>query len=250
MSSETYRTPLRTPGAAAFCLTATTGRPGIAMTGPGIIWLVHDRTGSYAAGLVTSGFAVAESPTGPQLATLVDRFGQTRVLPPVLLAHAISVGTLLTLAENTSPHGLLTAAGVLMGATIPQLGAMSAARWSALLRGRRAASPPTAFALESLGNGLCCLAGPALITAVGASSDPAHGMALATALVIGRGLALATQRGTAPPTSGAAELRVARPSPRSWCSPRCSPRRRWWSALLPPGVHVPARFSPPGSSGI
>ncbi|MGW6206826.1 MFS transporter [Streptomyces sp. NPDC055089] len=210
MSSATYRTLLRIPGAAAFFLTATTGRLGIAMSSLGIMWLIHDRTGSYAvAGLVTGGFAVAEALSGPQLARLIDRFGQTRVLPPVLLAHATAVVTLLILVESGSPHGLMTAAGVLAGATIPQLGALSAARWSALLQGGRAAALPTAFALESLGNGLCYLAGPALVTAVGASGDPAHGMALATALVIGGGLALAAQRGTAPPAAGASERRGA-----------------------------------------
>src|SRR5882757_3557639 len=57
MSSATYRTLLRAPGAAAFFLTAAVGRVGIAMTGLGIVWLVHTRTGSYAtAGLVTGGF--------------------------------------------------------------------------------------------------------------------------------------------------------------------------------------------------
>ncbi|WLQ46296.1 hypothetical protein P8A21_01730 [Streptomyces poriferorum] len=46
--------------------TATTGRPGIAMSSLGIMWPVHDRTGSYAvAGLVTGGFAVAEALSGP-----------------------------------------------------------------------------------------------------------------------------------------------------------------------------------------
>jgi MFS family permease len=99
MSSATYRTLLRTPGAAAFFLTATVGRVGIAMTGLGILWLVHGRTGSYAtAGLVTGGFAIAEAGAGPQIARLIDRFGQTRVLPPALLAHAAAVATLLALA--------------------------------------------------------------------------------------------------------------------------------------------------------
>ncbi|WP_327170381.1 MFS transporter [Streptomyces sp. NBC_01336] len=210
MSSATYRTLLRIPGAAAFFLTATTGRPGIAMSSLGIMWLVHDRTGSYAvAGLVTGGFAVAEALSGPQLARLIDRFGQTRVLPPVLLAHATAVVTLLTLVESGSPHGLTTAAGVLAGATLPQLGALSAARWSALLQGGRTAALPTAFALESLGNGLCYLAGPALVTTVGASGDPPRGMAPATTLVMGGGLALATRRGTAPPAAGASERRGA-----------------------------------------
>ncbi|MFI6646828.1 MFS transporter [Streptomyces sp. NPDC050529] len=210
MTSATYRTLLRTPGAAAFFLTATTGRLGIAMTGLGIIWLVHGRTGSYAAaGLVTGAFAVAEALAGPQLARLIDRFGQTRVLPPALLAHTIAVVSLLALAGNGSPHGPLTAAGALVGATIPQLGALSSARWSALLRGEHAEALPTAFALESLGNGLCYLAGPALVTAVGASSNPAHGMVPATSLVVGGGLGFAAQRRTAPPTAGAAQRKHA-----------------------------------------
>ena len=42
----TYRTLLRAPGAAAFFRAAAAGRGGIAMTGLGIVWLVHARTGS------------------------------------------------------------------------------------------------------------------------------------------------------------------------------------------------------------
>lgn len=210
MSSATYRTLLRTPGAAAFFLTATAGRTGIAMTGLGIIWLVHGRTGSYTvAGLVAGGFAVTEAVVGPQLARLTDRFGQTRVLPPTLLAHTGAVTALLVLVAQGSPPWLLTAGGGLVGATIPQLGALSAARWTALLRGERAVALPTAFALESLSNGLCYLAGPALVTVVGANGDPAQGMVLATTLVVGGGLAFAAQRRTAPVTADVAERKRA-----------------------------------------
>lgn len=210
VSSATYHTLLRAPGAAAFFLTATAGRVGIAMTSLGIIWLVHGQTGSYTvAGLVTGGFAVAEALVGPQLARLIDRFGQTRVLPLALLAHTTAVVSLLALVESGSSNWLMTTAGALVGATIPQLGALSAARWSALLRDQRAAALPTAFALESLGNGLSYLAGPALVTAVGASSNPAHGMVLATTLVVGGGLAFAAQRRTAPATAGAADRKRA-----------------------------------------
>lgn len=84
-----YRSLLRTPGAAAFFVTAAVGRIGIAMTGLGLVWLLHARTGSYAAaGLATAGFALAEALIGPQLARLIDRFGQTRVLPFYLVATA------------------------------------------------------------------------------------------------------------------------------------------------------------------
>lgn len=210
MSSATYRTLLRAPGAAAFFLTATVGRVGIAMTSLGIVWLVHTRTGSYAtAGLVTGGFAVAEAVAGPQLARLIDRFGQSRVLPPALLAHAAAVATLLTLVAAGTPDWLMTAGGALVGATIPQLGALSAARWAALLRDERATvlattGLPTAFALESLANEMAFLAGPALVSILGASGYPTAGTVLAAALVVAGGLCFAVQRRTAPPSSGAA----------------------------------------------
>src|SRR5580692_4801789 len=205
MSSASYRTLLRAPGAAAFFLTAAAGRVGIAMTSLGIVWLVHARTGSYAtAGLVTGGFAVAEAVAGPQLARLADRFGQTRVLPPVLLAHAAAVATLLALVAAGTPDWLMAVGGVLAGATIPQLGALSAARWAALLGDERAAALPTAFALESLGNALAYLAGPALVSIIGASGYPAAGSVLAAVFVVAGGMCFAAQRRTAPQTSGAA----------------------------------------------
>ncbi|HEY3611962.1 MAG TPA: MFS transporter [Pseudonocardiaceae bacterium] len=206
MSSATYRTLLRTPGAAAFFLTASVGRVGIAMTGLGIVWLVHARTGSYTtAGLVTGGFAVADAVTGPQLARLIDRFGQSRMLPPVLFGHAAAVATLLALVAAGSPHWLMTAGGVVVGATIPQLGALSPARWVALLRDERAAALPTAFALEALANELGYLVGPALVSILGASGYPAAGTVLAATLVVAGGLCFAAQRSTAPPAAGAAE---------------------------------------------
>jgi hypothetical protein len=206
MSSATYRTLLRTPGAAAFFLTAAVGRVGIAMTGLGIVWLVHARTGSYAtAGLVTGGFAVAEAVAGPQLARLIDRFGQTRVLAPALLAHAAAVATLVALVAAGTPDWLMTAGGVLVGATIPQLGALSAARWAALLRDGQAAALPTAFALEALANEAAYLVGPALVSVLGATGWPALGTTLAGALVVAGGLCFAAQRRTAPrPVSDAA----------------------------------------------
>ncbi|GAA3775966.1 MFS transporter [Streptomyces chiangmaiensis] len=203
-ASANYRTLLCTSGAAAFFLPATVGRLGIAMTGIGIVWLVHARTGSYAAaGLVTGGFAVADAVAGPQLGRLVDRFGQARVLPCALGAHAGAVGLLLAGAVPD------LVAGVLVGATLPQLGALSAARWSALLSGERAAALPTAFALEALANGVSYLAGPALVSVLGAAGRPGAGVLLAAALVVGGGLALAAQRRTMPPLTGRAEHRHA-----------------------------------------
>ena len=191
-----YRPLLRTPGAAAFFLTATAGRVGIAMTGLGLVWLLHARTGSYGtAGLATAGFSLAEALIGPHLARLVDRFGQTRVLPFSLLAHGAAIAGVLV---STTPAASIIAA-TCAGAAVPQLGALSAARWAHLLRGDRADELPAAFSLESLANATAFLLGPALVTSIGAVGDATLASAIAAVLILGGGGALAAQGRTAPP---------------------------------------------------
>ncbi len=199
--SGTYRLLLRAPGAAAFFVTAMLGRVGIAMTSLGIIWLVHDRTGSYAtAGVVTGAFAVAEGIVGPQVARLVDLHGQTRVLPPVLVVHALTTAGLVTCALRDAPIGWLLVSAAGMGASIPQLGALSSARWVALLRqSSQAELLPAAFSLESLSNATAYLVGPVLVSAVGATGHPVVGTATAAGLVVIGGGALAAQHRSAPP---------------------------------------------------
>ena len=190
-----YRSLLRTPGAAAFFFTAGAGRVGIAMTGLGLVWLLHARTGSYGtAGLAAAGFALAEALIGPQLARLIDRFGQTRVLPFCLLAHGAAIAVVLT---STTPAAQIAAA-TCAGAVVPQLGALSGARWAHLLRGERAGELPTAFSLESLANAAAFLLGPVLVASLGAVGDAALASAIAAGLILGGGAALAAQRRTAP----------------------------------------------------
>ncbi|MGC4937316.1 MFS transporter [Kribbella sp. DT2] len=193
-----YRVALQTPGAWKFYLAASLARIGIAMTGLGIVWLIHGATGSYgAAGAVTGGFAVAEAVGGPQVARLIDRYGQTLMLPVILLVHALAVALLIGLAISSVALGYLVVAGVLAGGSLPQVGAQTAARWSHALRGQPALA--SAFALESLGVGLAFLVGPALVGTISSLVSPVAGSALATALVLAGGFALALQRRTAPP---------------------------------------------------
>ncbi len=190
------------PGARAFFAAAGLARVGIAMTGLGLVWLVHAGTGSYAvAGLVTGGFALAEAAVGPQVARLVDRHGQTRVLPPLLAAHGVAVALLVVLTAAHAPTGLLVGCGALAGGTIPQAGALSSARWSNLLAGDPLLG--TAFALESLTNAVAFLVGPTLVGTVAALVDPVVASALATAFVLAGGFVLAALTATAPPPANA-----------------------------------------------
>ncbi|WP_371480412.1 MFS transporter [Kitasatospora sp. NBC_00315] len=195
--TASYRSALLTPGAAAFFLAAAPARLGVAMAGLGIVRLVHAETGSFgAAGLVTGAFAVAETLAGPRTARLMDRLGQSRVLVPLLYAHAGAIAALVALALTGAPVTALTAAGAAAGATVPQFGALCAARWSALLRGR--AELTAAFALETISNDMAFLLGPALAVPAATQVHPAAGTVLAGVLVVGAGLAFAALRGTAP----------------------------------------------------
>jgi MFS family permease len=193
-----YRVALRTPGALKFYLAAAPARIGIAMTGLGIVWLVHGSTGSYAvAGAVTGGFAVAEAVGGPQVARLIDRYGQPRMLPITLLLHATAIALLIALTLAAAPLWMLVLAGVLAGGSLPQIGAQTAARWSYILQGTPVLT--SAFALESLSTSLAFLVGPALVGTTSALVSPVAGSALATTLLLAGGFALAAQHSTAPP---------------------------------------------------
>ncbi|GHD80064.1 MFS transporter [Streptomyces mirabilis] len=192
-----YCSALQTPGATAFFLAAAPARVGVAMADLGIVWLVHAETGSFGvAGLVTGSFAMAETLVGPQTARLMDRFGQPRVLVPLLCAHAGAIAALVALTLTGAPAVPLMAAGLAAGATIPQFGALSAARWSTLLHGRAELTP--AFALETTSNEVAFLLGPTLAVLTATQVHPAAGTVLAGALVVGAGLAFAALRRTAP----------------------------------------------------
>ncbi len=203
-----YLSLLKLPGAAAFFLAASLGRVGVAATGLGLIWLVAQTSGSFAeAGMVVGAFAVAEALVGPQVARLIDRVGQTRVLPWVLTAHAALLAALVAAVLAGASRPLLGLAGAAAGASIPQLGALSSARWVALLSERRAWLPQ-AFALESLANAFTFLVGPVLVSAVAVSGQAWAGTLGAAVLVVGGGAALAVQPRTAPAAGPAIEPAV------------------------------------------
>jgi MFS family permease len=199
-----YAQVLRTPGAWKFYLAAAPARIGIAMTSLGIVWLVHASTDSYAiAGTVTGGFAVAEAVGGPQVAKLIDRFGQTRTLPIILLTHAMAMAVLIGLTVSQAPLWVLVGAGVLAGGSLPQLGAQTSARWAYALRGSGLLS--SAFALEALSTSIAFLVGPGLVGLVSSLWSPVAGTVLATSLLLAGGFSLVAQRRTAPPPAVAGQ---------------------------------------------
>ena len=227
---DAYRQALRAPGAKAFYLAAAPARVGIAMTVLGMVWLVHGATGSYAqAGLATGAFALTEAVIGPQSARAIDAFGQTRVVPLLLAAHAVCVAGLIA----GGPAILLAG---LAGATIPQVGALAARRRCA----RSAARPPPPVRSEDRS---AALGGPVVSSlprgrraASGASSPPTSRSAACSARCrcrSPRSRSSATRprspgrctRSRAPPACCPASSTAAAPA-RCGCARRSSPRAR------------------------
>jgi len=195
-SAQQYGGVIRRPGALAFFTTAAIARLGVAMTGLGLLFSVHSATDSYAvAGAAAGGFAVAEAGAGPQVARLIDRWGQTRVVPLVAVVHVVALTATIVMVGRM-PLALTLAVLIVAGAAIPQPGALSAARWSALVP--EPASLRIAFSLDATVNDIVFLTGPILVTLISTLVAPwAGSAAAATLLVVGCGM-LALQRRTAP----------------------------------------------------
>jgi MFS family permease len=205
------------PGALRFSAAGFIGRMPMSMFGLGTILLIALVTGSYGqAGIVAAVGSVGYAVCAPQAAILADRFGQHRVLVPLAAFFAACTLALICCAEVRAPLWALLITGGLAGASMPSLGSMVRARWSALLGD----SPllHTAFSLESVADETIFVIGPAVVTLLATEVYPAAGVAVAmVACVIGT-LLFARQRRTEPPLT------------------RAVPRRSGGSAIPAPGL--------------
>lgn len=193
-----YAEIFRDRRARRFSAAAVIGRMPMAMLGLGTVLLISARTGHYGvAGSVAASGSLGAALCAPQLARRVDRLGQRRVLIPLCVVFALAVAGLVLAVQLGAPDWVLFLPGILAGASMPVLGPMVRARWSALLAG----SPRlhTAFSLESVGDELCYMVGPAVVTLLATQVHPAAGVTAAAALCLTGTLWFASQRDTEPP---------------------------------------------------
>jgi MFS family permease len=192
-----YVALLRTPGAMRFCVSGMIGRAPMSMFGLGTVLLVAATTGHYGlAGLVSAAGSIGYAICAPQIAALADRFGQHRVLRPLIAFFALACVLFVACAELKAPIWLLMITGCLAGSSMPSLGSMVRARWSALLPDQGALQ--SAFALESVVDEMVFVIGPALVTVLATALPPA-GVLLCVVLSVTGTLFFAAQRQTEPP---------------------------------------------------
>lgn len=194
-----YRGLFQVPGARGFVVTGFVGRMPMSMLGIGVILLIETLTGSYAtAGAVAATFSIAFAVAAPLSGRLVDRFGQARVLVPLVLLHGAALAGLMLLAGLRAPDWTLFLAGAAGGVTGVSLGSMVRARWSHLL-GDDPRRLHTAFSFESVADEVVFVTGPILVTGLTTLVHPYAGLTLTAALAVLGTIAFALQRGTEPP---------------------------------------------------
>jgi MFS family permease len=221
-----YLEILRLPGALAFSAAGFLARMPMSMFSLGTVLLVAATTGRYGlAGLVAAAGAVGYAVGAPQIARLIDRFGQRRVLRPQVAVFGAATVVFMTLAEIGAPLAAVVVSGALAGATMPSVGSMVRARWSVLLAGTGRLH--TAFSLESVADEFIFVVGPALVTLLATAVYPAAGVGAAMVLCVMGTLLFAAQRRTQPRPRGPVRAGGSSPVPR----PR---RARTWAAV--PGL--------------
>ncbi|MCU1432249.1 MAG: major facilitator superfamily 1 [Actinotalea sp.] len=195
---QPYREVLSRPGAAAFSAAGALARLPMSMVGIGIVLMVSEIYGSYGlAGRVSAVYVVLHAVCSPQIARLVDRVGQARVMRPAIAVTAVALAAVIVVATLRWSPVLLYAAAAVTGAAMGSVGALVRARWSHVLDDARHVH--TAYSLESAVDELVFIVGPVLATVLATGVHPAAGLVVPlVALVVG-GLLFFAQRSTEPP---------------------------------------------------
>lgn len=197
---QPYREVLTRPGAAAFSAAGALARLPMSMVGIGIVLMVSTVYGSYGlAGQVAAVYVTVHAVCSPQLARLVDRHGQGRVMRPAVLVAAAGLASMVLVGALGGPVVLLLGAAAVAGASIGSVGALVRARWSHVLTDPRQLH--TAYSLESAVDELVFVVGPVLATVLATSVHPTAGLVVPVVAVVAGGLLLFGQRGTEPPTA-------------------------------------------------
>ncbi len=192
-----YRALFRIAGTRSFCAAALLARLPGSMLVLSIVLLVSKTTGSFAAaGAMTAAFQVTTSTVPIVSSRLIDRYGQARVLPPLILAQS---ALLVAFTVAVTAHVPLLACGVVIavaGAFGVPFGSAVRARWSHVAP---ADQVPTAYAMESTLDEVNWTIGP-LLTAFLATAFGA-GVPLVVAAILSTlgGIWFAMLRNTQPP---------------------------------------------------
>ncbi len=183
MFPEAYRRILGAAGVKQPLAGVVIGRLSIAAEPLSTVLLVHAATGSFAAaGAVMGAYSIAAAIGLPVQGRLMDRVGQTRVIPVTTILTAIGFTALILLAHSGASTPALAAVAVVAGlGTIPTGTAMRTL-WSNLVP--EAELRQAAFALDAVAIDVAFIAGPLIAAAVIALASPTASLCVCIALSV------------------------------------------------------------------
>ncbi|KOU29137.1 MFS transporter [Streptomyces sp. WM6368] len=195
-----YRRLFALPGTRGFTAGNLLARLPMGMFGVSAVMMIAGQRGSYAlAGAVTATGMAATALVAPWTARLVDRYGQARIAVPATLVAVLGSLSLIACVRTGAPAWTLFASYAAT-ATTPNIGGMSRARWTYLLRGSPAAHH-TAMSFEQAADELCYMLGPVLAAFLCSVVLPEAGTLTAAALLLTGMLVFTSCRATQPPVS-------------------------------------------------
>jgi predicted MFS family arabinose efflux permease len=137
----------------------------------------------------------------------VEERGQRRVLPWPVTVFVLAVAGLIAAARLHLPLAVLAGLALTAGASVPQVGALSAARWRHTVRTPDQVA--AALSLEAALNDVTFLCGPVLVSTLSTVAYPAAGLTLAGGLVAAGMTAFTWQRRCQPPAHGRGGRRLS-----------------------------------------
>ena len=124
-----YRQALRAPDALSFAIPGVVGRLPMSMLSLAQVLVVVAATGRYGvAGGVSATGALLYALVTPRAGRLADRYGQARVLRPLVLVFAVATAAFAACAVGRAPVWTLFVTGGLSRGTMPSLGSMVRSR--------------------------------------------------------------------------------------------------------------------------
>lgn len=175
-----YAALFQAPHVRRLVLSGLLARLPMGMIGLGLLLLVRDSGGSYAAaGAVSGAYFIATAVGAPVAGRLVDRRGQTQILLPRAAIFPALLGGACALAVVDAPLALIGVCAAAAGALMPPVGASLRALWPRLFADAELRA--AAYALEASLQEIIFIAGPLLVAVLAGAVSPVLALAVAAA---------------------------------------------------------------------
>lgn len=191
-----YKEIFAAPGSVAFSASGFIARLPLGMVTLGIVTMLSQTHGTYwLAGAVSATFALSNALIAPQVSRLMDRFGQSRVLPISSLITIAALAGLMLAAHYRTPDWTLFLFAMLAG-FMPSMTALVRARWTEIYRDTPKLR--TAFAFESVVDEVIYMVGPIIAIGFSVALFPQAGPLAATLLLAVGSVLFVAQKSTEP----------------------------------------------------